>query len=417
MKVAVLGAGLIGVATAWWLRQAGYEVCLIDRRPQVAQGCSRHTGGLISVGQARPWAQPSTPRLLLRGLFDERAPMRFKPGLDPAQWLWGLRFLRQCTPKMARDNTLALVRLAEYSRTLIEQLGEQLAIEYQARQTGLLTLYRQPKELEQAEYMLDRLRDLGIERRLLTPQELAELEPSLAHCVEHFAGADLIADDGLGDAYLYTQALAQQLLSQGAELRMNTTVTRLLCHQGRVRGLEVINPVGDYEEIQFDYYVIALGAHSGLLLQRAGLSYPLYPAKGYGATFALDNPEAAPVMGVYDHQLKLSFARFGDTLQVAGLAELSGFNPALNSFRCRLLSDYAQRYFGQAIRPKALHHWAGLRPTTPSNIPLVGRTAIKNLFLNTGHGPLGWTTGVGTSKLLAELITQEQPELEFPFLL
>src|SRR5699024_6257545 len=141
MKVAVLGAGLIGVATAWWLRQAGYEVCLIDRRPQVAQGCSRHTGGLISVGQARPWAQPSTPRLLLRGLFDERAPMRFRPGLDPAQWLWGLRFLRQCTPKMTRDNTLNLLRLSEYSRNLIEQMGYRIIIIYHTRLTYFLTTY------------------------------------------------------------------------------------------------------------------------------------------------------------------------------------------------------------------------------------------------------------------------------------
>lgn len=417
MKVAVLGAGLIGVATAWWLRQAGYEVCLIDRRPHVAQEGSRYSGALLSVGQARPWAQPGVPWLLLRGLFNKRASLYFQPRLAPRQWLWGAQFLRQCTAQKARTNTLALVRLAEYSRALLQQLSQELSIDYQGQQCGLLTLYRTHQDLDQAEYTLDRLRDLGVERRLLTPQELVALEPSLAHCADNFVGADYTAEDGVGDPFLYTLALAQHLVEQGVSLLTNTSVSRLICRQGLVHSIEVINHQGAYEQLQFDRYVVALGAHSDFLLRQAGLSYPLYPTKGYSATFKMQNAKAAPRFGVYDQQLKLSFVRLGDTLRVAGLAELSDLNPVLNDFRCRLLVEYAQRYFGQAIQAESVQYWAGLRSTTPSNVPVVGQTAIKNLFVNTGHGPLGWTTGVGTSKILADIMMQKRPKLDFPLLL
>src|SRR5690625_200146 len=416
MKVAVIGAGSIGVATAWWLQQAGFEVTVIERHRQVSLESSRFGGGLLSIGHARPWAQPTAPLQLLKGLFQDHAPMMFRPRLDPQQWLWGAAFLRQCLPANTHANILSMVRLAEYSKRLLKQLSQQLEIEFDYRRCGVLSIYRQPHELARAESSLDRLRNLGIERRLLTTDEVIALEPSLAHTATQIIGGDFSAQDAVGDAHTFTQSLAKHVQQQGAQFLFNTQVTRMVCAQGAVQGLEVINAEGEYEHLQFDNYVVATGAESGLLLQQAGLPYRLYPVKGYSALFRLVEPHQAPLVGVYDPALRLSFARFGSMLRVSGFAELSGLNRALNDYRCQLIVQHTQRYFGAAIAPQPVQLWSGLRSATPSNVPLIGRTTIHNLYLNTGHSNLGWTMSVGSAKLLADLLARREPELDFPYL-
>lgn len=416
MRVAVIGAGSVGVATAWWLQQAGFDVTVIDRQAQVAQDSTRLGGGLLSVGQARPWARPSAPWQLLTGLFQDHAPLLFRPRFDPRQWSWGAAFLWQCLPAKTYANILNMVRLAEYSKNLTQQLSIELGIEFQFRHCGVLSLYRNHKDLARAEHTLDRLRDLGIDRRLLSTDEVIELEPTLAYSAKEIIGGDYTSQDAVGDAYSFTRQLAQHAKDAGVHFLYQTTVTRLLCQHGKVQGVEVITADGDYESLQFDQYVIAQGAESGLLLHQAGLPYRLYPVKGYTALFELTEPEHAPEVGVYDPALRLSFARLGGQLRVSGLAELGGFDRALNDYRCQLIVAHAKRYFGASIEPTKVRFWSGLRSATPSNLPLIGRTAIKNLYLNTGHSNLGWTMSVGSAKLLADLMGQQSPELEFPYL-
>jgi len=416
MKVAVIGAGSVGVATAWWLHQAGFEVTVIDRQSQVAQDSTRLGGGLISVGQARPWARPSAPWQLFTGLFQDHAPIMFRPRIDPRQWSWGAAFLWQCLPTKTYHNILNMVRLAEYSKNLTHQLGSDLGIEFQYRPCGVLSLYRHHKDLAQAEHTLDRLRDLGIDRRLLTPAEVMAIEPTLEHSETPIIGGDYTSQDAVGDAYLFTHQLAQHARDAGVRFLYQTTVTRLLCQHGAVQGLEVITADGDYESLHFDQHVIALGSESGLLLHQAGLPYHLYPVKGYTALFDLTDLDQAPEVGVYDPALRLSFARLGNQLRVSGFAELSGFNRTLNDYRCQLIVDHARRHFGACIDPQQGRFWAGLRSATPANVPLIGRTAIKNLYVNTGHSNLGWTMSVGSPKLLADVMAMQPPELDFPYL-
>lgn len=416
MRVAVIGAGSVGVASAWWLQQAGFEVTVIDKQSQVAQDSTRLGGGLLSVGQARPWARPSAPWQLLTGLFQDHAPLLFRPRIDPRQWEWGAAFLWQCLPSKTYANILNMVRLAEYSKNLTHQLSTELNIEFQYRHCGVLSIYRHHHDLARAEHILDRLRDLGIDRRLLSTDEVIDLEPTLAHCASDIIGGDYTSQDAVGDAYLFTRQLAQHAQDAGVHFLFQTKVTRLLCRHGKVHGLEVITADGDYESLQFDRYVIAQGAESGLLLHQAGLPYRLYPVKGYTAMFELTAPEHAPEVGVYDPALRLSFSRLGNQLRASGFAELSGFDRALNDYRCQLIAAHAQRYFGACIEPTHVRFWSGLRSATPTNVPLIGRTAIKNLYINTGHSNLGWTMSVGSAKLLADVMGQQSPELDFPYL-
>lgn len=416
MKIAVLGGGVVGVTSAWWLAQEGHEVVVIDRQSGAAQETSRACGGLLSVSNAEPWATPQTPWRLLRWLLKDDAPLMFRPSMDTKQWLWSLAFLRQCSPKKFEANMRAMVRLAEYSRSTLSDLRQELALDYEYKDSGVLNFYRDESAFDDSQDRADRLRDLGIERRTLSVDEVIALEPSLASVKDQIVGGDYSSDDESGDAYGFTQALAKQAAQQGVSFLYQHDIVRLLYDEGKITAAEVINAQGDYEAIKADAFVVALGAYSPLLLGPLGVSCHVYPAKGYSATFNVLDPEAAPRANLSDIEHRLVYTRIGSQLRVAGLAELSGYSRGLSTKRCNMMVKQAKVLFPNALDFGNVQFWSGLRAATPSNTPLIGRTHIKNLYLNTGHGTLGWTMSAGSGRALADLIANRQPEPEFPFL-
>ncbi|HUH87223.1 MAG TPA: D-amino acid dehydrogenase [Pusillimonas sp.] len=416
MKVAVLGSGIIGTATAWWLAQAGHEVVVIDRESGPAQETSRANGGQISVSYSEPWANSRMPLRLLKWLLSDKAPISFRPRLDLRQWAWGLAFMRECMPSRLAPNIRAMVAMSEYSLATLRQMRADLNIEYNHLQRGILNFYQDPVEFDASQDAADLMRDFGLDRRIVTADEVVQIEPALAPVRASIVGGDYTADDESGDIYMFTTELARRAAQAGVEFRFSTQVSRLLADAGQVKAVELINAQGLYETLRADAYVAALGCWTPQLVTPLGVRCPVYPAKGYSATFDIVQPEAAPMVSLTDSAHKVVYSRLGNQLRVAGVAELGGYSRALNTTRCENLRSLTHALFPNALDFDNVRFWSGLRPSTPSNVPLIGRTRIPNLYLNTGHGTLGWTMGVGSGRALADLISGVQPEPEFPFL-
>ncbi len=416
MRIAVLGSGIIGVSTAWWLNQAGHDVVVIDRESGPAQETSRANGCQISVSYAEPWANPQAPMKLARWLFRDDAPLLFRPQFDLRQWWWGLMFLRECLPGRLAPNVRAMVRLAEYSRSTLREMRADLDIEYDHLERGIINFYRDPAEFESSQEMAGVMRDFGVDRRIVTTDEIVQLEPSLAHMRGTIVGGDYTAEDETGDIYLFTTALAERARKAGVEFRYSTQLSRLIPAGGRITGAEVIRPDGLYETLEADAYVAALGSYTPHFMLPLGIPCNVYPAKGYSASFDIVDAAAAPMVSLTDSAHKVVYSRLGNQLRMAGTAELSGYSRALNTIRCDNMVNLARELFPTALDFDNVRFWSGLRPATPSNVPLIGKTRIQNLYLNTGHGTLGWTMGVGSGRALADLISGRQPEPEFPFL-
>lgn len=416
MKIAVLGSGIIGTSTAWWLNQAGHEVVVIDRESGPAQETSRANGGQISVSYSEPWANPRAPLKLLRWLMKDDAPMLFRPQFDPRQWWWGLMFLRECLPARLAPNIRALVRMSEYSRGTLQSMRRELDIQYHHLERGILNFYRDQAEFEDSQRMAGVMRDFGVDRRIVSTDEIIQLEPALAGARHVIVGGDYTAEDETGDVYLFTTALADKARQAGVEFRFSTQLSRLISVGGRIEGAEVINPDGLYETLRADVYVAALGSYTPQFVSPLGVPCNVYPAKGYSATFDILDPQAAPMVSLTDSAHKVVYARLGNQLRMAGTAELSGYSRAINTNRCQNMLELACELFPTALDFGNVRYWSGLRPTTPSNVPLIGRTKIQNLYLNTGHGTLGWTMGAGSGRALADLICGRKPEPDFPFL-
>ena len=416
MKVAVLGSGIIGVSTAWWLSQSGHEVVVIDRRAGPAQETSLANGGQISVSYAEPWANPQAPLKLLRWLARDDAPLLFRPQLDWRQWMWGLAFLRECLPSRLAPNIRAMVRMAEYSRATLRGMRAQMGIQYEHLERGILNFYRDPHEFEASQQAAGLMRDFGVERRVIGPDEVIAIEPALAPHRGTIVGGDYTPEDESGDVHLFAAALAQHCQAAGVEFRFNTQATRLESAGGSVQAVELIGPDGRYGRLTADAYVVAMGSYTPTLVRPLGVPCNVYPAKGYSATFAVVAPERAPTVSLTDSSHKVVFSRLGNRLRMAGTAELAGYDRSLNAARCDALLRLARELFPDALDFEGVSYWAGLRPSTPSNVPLIGQTRIPNLYLNTGHGTLGWTMGAGSGRALADLLSGRRPEPDFPFL-
>ncbi|MGB3289031.1 MAG: D-amino acid dehydrogenase [Burkholderiaceae bacterium] len=416
MKIAVLGSGVIGTSTAWWLNQAGHDVVVVDRESGPAQETSRANGAQISVSYSEPWANPQAPLKLLRWLFKDDAPIVFRPRFDPRQWWWGLQFLRECLPGRLAPNIRAMVRMSEYSRTTLQAMRRELGIEYNHLERGILNFYRDQAEFEDSQRMAGVMRDFGVDRRIVSTDEIIQIEPALAPMRQSILGGDYTPEDESGDVYLFTKALAEEAERAGVEFRFSTQLSRLVSAGGRVEGAEIIRPDGLYETLRADAFVAALGSYTPWFVSPLGVPCNVYPAKGYSATFDIVDPSAAPTVSLTDSAHKVVYSRLGNKLRMAGTAELSGYSRALNTIRCDNMTRLAQELFPSALDFDNVCYWSGLRPTTPSNVPLIGRTKIQNLYLNTGHGTLGWTMGVGSGRALADLISGRRPEPEFPFL-
>ncbi len=416
MKIAVLGSGIIGVSTAWWLKQAGHDVVVIDRQAQAGMETSRANGGQISVSYAEPWANPQAPLKLLKWLTRDDAPLLFRLQPDARQWLWGLKFLRECLPARVTHNVSALVAMAEYSRGVLRDMRRELGIEYQQQERGILNFYRSTAEFESSQKLAEIMRDHGVDRRIVSTDEIVSIEPALAAARHTIVGGDYTPEDESGDAFVFTSELAKKAEAAGVEFRYQTQVSRLVTVGGSVSSAELIGPDGCYESLRADAYVAALGAYTPQLVTPLGVACPVYPAKGYSATFNIIDEDAAPVVSLTDSEHKVVYTRLGSKLRMAGTAELAGYSRALNTARCEQMWRLARELFPSSLDFDNVCYWSGLRPATPSNVPLIGRAKISNLYLNTGHGTLGWTMGVGSGKALADLIDGRRPEPEFPFL-
>jgi len=407
MRVLVLGAGLVGVASAWYLSEDGHEVTVVDRQPGVALETSFANGGQISTSHAEPWANPGTPWKALKWLGREDSPLLWRLRADPAQLAWGLRFLRECTPGRTRANIVAILRLALYSRALLKELRPALGLEYDQQERGILHYYTDPAEFEHAIPQAALMREYGCERVVKTAAECLAIEPALAGSTVPIVGGTYTADDESGDAHKFAQVLARRAATRGVAFRFRAGVAALLEEGGRIAGVRLANG----ETLTADACVVALGSYSPLLLKPLGLRIPVYPAKGYSATFPLLEDSVAPTVSLTDDGHKIVFSRLGDRLRVAGTAEFTGYDTSLNDVRCQALVCRTQAIFPQVQTGEA-DFWAGLRPATPSNVPLIGATRLANLWLNTGHGTLGWTMACGTGRLLADLMGRRPPEID-----
>ena len=407
MRVAVLGAGVVGVTAAWYLAEAGHDVVVIDRQPAPAQETSFANGGQISASHAEPWANPAAPLKILRWLGREDAPLLWRMRADVSQWLWGLRFLRECSAHRTRANIAAILRLAMYSRDALLGLRRVTGIEYDHLERGILHFYTDEREFEHATVQAALMREHGCERVVKNAAECLAIEPSLAAGKVRIIGGTYTASDESGDACKFTVELAGRCAQRSVLFSYGAPIEGLLHQAGRIAGVRLQNG----EVLVADAYVAALGSYTPLLLRPLGIRLPLIPAKGYSATIPLHSESIAPTVSLIDDQCKLVFSRLGNRLRVAGTAEFAGYDTSLNTARCGALLKRTLALFPQAGRGEQAELWAGLRPATPGNVPLIGRTRYPNLFLNTGHGTLGWTMACGSGRLLADLVSGRAPEI------
>jgi len=415
MKVIVLGAGLLGITSAYFLRQQGHDVTVIDRQATPAAETSFANGGQISVSHAEPWANPSAPLKVLKWLGKEDAPLLFRICADMRQWLWGLQFLRECTPARTRNNIGQIVRLGTYSRDTLQALRRDIGIEYDQRTQGILHFYTSQKEFDGAEGPAAQMRELGCDRRVISADEAVALEPALRHIRPQLAGATYTAEDESGDANSFARELVKRCVLDGVRFLMSHTVTALREAGGQIDHVEATDAEGRFQRVRGDAYVLAMGSLSPLVAAPLGIRLPIYPAKGYSVTMPVKDASMAHQVSLTDDEYKLVFSRLGDRLRIAGTAELNGYDRDLNRLRCEAIVNRTEQLFPGAGDRERAQFWTGLRPATPSNVPIIGRSKLPNLFLNTGHGTLGWTHSCGSGKSIARIVSGLAPEVEFAF--
>ncbi len=419
MKVIVLGSGIIGTASAWFLTKAGHEVTVIERQPGVAQETSMANGCQISVSHAQPWANPAAPLKVLKWLGQEDAPLlyRFRPEL--LQWKWVLSFLRECTAARATYNMRQILAIAEYSRQVLQEVRKETGIDYDCLTRGILHFYTDQKEFDNSLPIGRLMRELGCPRESIDADRVIEIEPALQDMRQKIVGGHFTATDESGDVSKFTKGLAKQASQAGVKFNFNTTVTRLLQEgsgaSSPITGVEVIDADGHHQVMKGDAFVIAMGSFSGQLVKPLGIELMIYPGKGYSATYAVTDSHVAPFVSLIDDGYKLVFSRLGDQLRVAGTCELNGYTRELNTVRCEAITRRARELFPQACDYNHPQYWAGLRPLTPSNVPYIGKTKFNNLFLNAGHGTLGWTMGCGAGRAIADIVSGRLPEVDFAF--
>lgn len=415
MKILILGAGVIGVTSAWYLSRAGHQVTVVDRQPAVALETSRANGGQISAGHAEPWASPEVVPKLLRWLGREDAPLLFRPRADWAQWRWALGFLRECLPGRFERNTRNLSSLAVFSRDSLRALRKDTGIEYDQLSRGILHFCTEQYEFDALARHAGLSGDQGIRREIKTAAECLELEPALRDSQTPIVGGVFTPDDESGDAHKFTQALARLALAQGTVFRAGTAIESLEAESGRITGVRLAGESSEF--LAADAYVVALGSYSPLILEPLGIRIPVYPLKGYSITIPLSAETAAraPMVSLTDESKKLVFSRLGERLRIAGTAELTGYDLHVNPARCAAIRERTRTLFPGVDDGATVEYWAGLRPATPTNAPVIGATRYPNLFLNTGHGTLGWTLACGSARALAEIVAGRPPGVPYAF--
>jgi D-amino-acid dehydrogenase len=413
MKVLILGSGVIGVTSAYTLAKKGFDVTVIDRQPAVGLETSFANAGQISPGYSAPWAAPGVPVKAIKWLFQRHAPLAIKSDFTLWQLEWTLKLLRNCTANRYDINKERMVRLAEYSRDCMGELRRETGIAYEGRTQGTLQVFRTQKQLDAEAKDIKVLSRLGVPFEHLDPDGCARVEPALALVKDNLLGGLRLPGDETGDCQMFTANLADKAKTLGVKFRQDIQIERLLIENGKLSGVE-INTGKAKETLHADHYVVALGSYSRALMQGLGIAIPVYPVKGYSLTVPVTNSAMAPVSTVMDETYKVAITRFNSRIRVGGMAELAGFDLSLNPRRRETLEMVLGSLFPKGGDVSKSLFWTGLRPMTPDGTPIIGKASEKfnNVWLNTGHGTLGWTMAAGSAQVLADLIDGQKTAIQ-----
>lgn len=409
MHVIVMGAGVIGTTTAYYLVQAGHEVTVIDRQPNVALETSFANAGQISPGYASPWAAPGVPLKAFKWLFQHHAPLAIKLTGDMYQYQWMIRMLAECNINRYQINKERMVRISEYSRDCLDQLRQETHIHFDERQLGTLQLFRGQSQLDIAGKDTEVLKEEGVPFELLDKAGVIRAEPALAHATVDFVGGLRLPNDQTGDCQKFTTELAELTMKQGVQYLFNTHIESIQYTADSIQSVML----KDGQTLKADAYVMALGSYSHEMLKQLNIDAPVYPLKGYSITTKILNLDRSPVSTILDESYKIALTRFDDRIRVGGMAEINGFDRSLNTNREDTLIMVLEQLFPGASDLSDAHFWTGLRPATPDGTPIVGKTNYKNLYTNTGHGTLGWTMSCGSARLLTDIISNRTPEIDY----
>ncbi len=407
MKIVVLGAGVVGVTAAYYLQKDGHEVTVVDRQDGAGLETSFANGGQISPSQAYPWAAPEVPFLMLKWLGRNDAPLLYRMRLDPRLWIWSLRFLANCTPGNFMANTVKNLRMSLYSRSLLPEIRLQTGIEYDFLEKGILQIYRNQKELDKAAKFNDALHKLGCDHQVLDADGVRALEPAYDSSPDKIIGGIYTEADESGDAFKFSQELAKYTTGQGVEFRYGEIIKSL-----NKAGAKITSVTTDKGTIEADTFIMSMGSYSPLFLRPLGINAPIQPVKGYSITVPTAGHNGAPTVSLTDNDHKLVFSRVGERMRVAGTAEFNGYDTEMNDGRVTSLRDLAQKLFPNAGDYEQTENWTGLRPMTPDGVPIIGSTPYENLFINTGHGTLGWTMCASSGQLTADLVAGRTPSVD-----
>ena len=407
MKVLVLGGGVIGVASAYYLAKAGHEVELVDRQSGPALETSFANAGEVSPGYSAPWAGPGVPVKAIKWMLMQHSPLVIWPMLDPAMWRWGAMMLANCTARAYALNKSRMVPIAEYSRDCLKALRAETGIGYDERAQGTLQLFRTQKQLDGIGGDVAVLKQYGVPFEVLDRDGFCAVEPALKLTRDKFVGALRLPNDETGDCFKFTKRLAEMAAELGVQFRWNTRIDALQVGSAGITGVHT-----DAGLLQADRVVLALGSHSPQLLKPVGIRIPVYPVKGYSITVPITDAQFAPESTIMDETHKVAVTRLGDRIRVGGTAELAGFSLNLREARRGTLEHVVTDLFPKGGDVSKAEFWCGLRPMTPDGTPIVGATRVKNLLLATGHGTLGWTMACGTGRVIADLVSGRQPDID-----
>jgi D-amino-acid dehydrogenase len=438
MKIIVLGAGTIGICTAWHLLELGHDVTVVDRQPGAAMETSFANGAQISVSYCEPWANKEAPLKALKWMLSKEAPLLFRPqnpfGPGLQQYRWGLQFLANCNDTAFERNVQQLVALGAYSHTALKQVVAATGIDYNRLERGIAHYYCDAKAFDGAGDAAALMRKYGVNRQVISKEELLKIEPAFTSFAHQIVGGTITPSDESGDCRVFTQELAKLCAARGATFLYEHSIERLNVAGGAINSIAVRalsagaggqNNIHVPQTLTADQVVVACGSYTAPLLRTVGVNLPIYPGKGYSATFKILKPELAPLVSTIDDTKKIAISRLGDQLRVAGTIEVGGFDLSLDTpvaqARCNMLARRIEevlpgvcdtRSEAQGGQP---NYWTGLRPATPTNIPYIGQTPVRGLWVNAGHGTLGWTHGAGSGKALAELVHGKKPDMDFKF--
>lgn len=407
MKVLVLGSGVIGVTSAWYLAEAGHEVTVLDRQQGPALETSFANAGEVSPGYSSPWAGPGVPIKAVKWLLMKDGPLVIRPALDPHMWSWLLKMLANCTASRYAVNKSRMVPIAEYSRDVLKALRASTGIAYDQREQGTLQLFRTQKQLDGIGGDVEVLRQYGVPFEVLDPAGCIAVEPGLASVREKFVGGLRLPGDETGDCQLFTSRLAKLCEERGVKFEYGVTVNAIRTEAGRIAGVST-----SAGERKADAYVMAMGSYSPKWMRRLGQPIAVYPIKGYSITVPITDAEKAPVSTVMDETYKVAITRLGDRIRVGGTAEISGYDLRLHESRRKTLEHSVTDLFPGSGDVAAASFWCGLRPMTPDGPPIIGASKYPNLYLNTGHGTLGWTMACGSGRVLADIISGRKPDID-----